>query len=154
MTTGGGSVRFNPNLYNCGRVCLSILGTWQGPQWTPAMNITSVLLSIQSLMNKEPYYNEPGYSKRGPEMEKASAEYSENIQYQTLRVAIVGMVNNTFGDSASLPSELKEKVRYMFIYHYDEFVDVCKNVKPRDKKYEELLKEFQKLKKKIDKENK
>jgi len=27
---GGGSVRFNPNLYASGKVCLSILGTWSG----------------------------------------------------------------------------------------------------------------------------
>lgn len=26
MTTGGGTVRFNPNLYASGKVCLSILG--------------------------------------------------------------------------------------------------------------------------------
>lgn len=26
MTTGGGEVRFNPNLYKSGKVCLSILG--------------------------------------------------------------------------------------------------------------------------------
>ena len=29
-TTGGASVRFNPNLYSCGKVCLSLLGTWRG----------------------------------------------------------------------------------------------------------------------------
>ena len=29
-TTGGGTVRFNPNLYNSGKVCLSLLGTWPG----------------------------------------------------------------------------------------------------------------------------
>ncbi len=23
-------MRFNPNLYNCGKVCLSLLGTWSG----------------------------------------------------------------------------------------------------------------------------
>ena len=28
VTTGYGTVRFNPNLYNCGKVCLSLLGTW------------------------------------------------------------------------------------------------------------------------------
>ena len=28
-TTSGGSVRFNPNLYSAGKVCLSILGTWR-----------------------------------------------------------------------------------------------------------------------------
>lgn len=31
-TTGCGSVRFNPNLYNCGKVCLSLLGTWPTSQ--------------------------------------------------------------------------------------------------------------------------
>jgi baculoviral IAP repeat-containing protein 6 len=30
MTTGQGSVRFNPNLYANGYVCLSLLGTWRG----------------------------------------------------------------------------------------------------------------------------
>lgn len=29
-TTGHGKVRFNPNLYACGKVCLSLLGTWRG----------------------------------------------------------------------------------------------------------------------------
>jgi len=29
-TTGNGDVRFNPNLYSCGKVCLSLLGTWRG----------------------------------------------------------------------------------------------------------------------------
>ena len=36
-TTGGGQVRFNPNLYKDGKVCLSLLGTWpgaQGEQWS------------------------------------------------------------------------------------------------------------------------
>lgn len=44
LTTGGGCVRFNPNLYVCGKVCLSLLGTWSGPAWHPA---TSTLLQVQ-----------------------------------------------------------------------------------------------------------
>lgn len=37
-TTGGGRVRFNPNLYADGKVCLSLLGTWHGSEhekWNP-----------------------------------------------------------------------------------------------------------------------
>jgi hypothetical protein len=37
-TTGGGRVRFNPNLYADGKVCLSLLGTWHGSaeeKWKP-----------------------------------------------------------------------------------------------------------------------
>lgn len=45
-TTGGGRVRFNPNLYNNGKVCLSLLGTWHGgpeEQWAP---MKSTLLQV------------------------------------------------------------------------------------------------------------
>lgn len=54
-------MRFNPNLYANGKVCLSILGTWSGPGWTSVQTMLSTLISIQSLMNPTPYHNEPGY---------------------------------------------------------------------------------------------
>ncbi|KAK0150863.1 Ubiquitin-conjugating enzyme E2 Z [Merluccius polli] len=59
ITTGHNTVRFNPNFYRNGKVCLSILGTWTGPAWSPAQSISSVLISIQSLMTENPYHNEP-----------------------------------------------------------------------------------------------
>ncbi|KAH7971530.1 hypothetical protein HPB49_025564 [Dermacentor silvarum] len=43
------------------QVCLSILGTFPGPAWSPAQGIGSVLVSIQSLLNEQPFYNEPGW---------------------------------------------------------------------------------------------
>ncbi|KAJ6332988.1 hypothetical protein OIU77_008943 [Salix suchowensis] len=36
-----GGLRLNPNLYNCGKVCLSLLGTWQGnknEKWQPGVS--------------------------------------------------------------------------------------------------------------------
>ncbi|PPQ77024.1 hypothetical protein CVT25_014841 [Psilocybe cyanescens] len=66
-TTGGGSVRFNPNLYNDGKVCLSLLGTWPGrpeEQWSPKSTLLQVLVSIQSMILIDgPYYNEPGHGQ-------------------------------------------------------------------------------------------
>eukprot|EP00955_Chlamydomonas_euryale_P040078 351585-Chlamydomonas_euryale.AAC.15 len=47
LTTGEGRVRFNPNLYNCGKVCLSLLGTWSGPSWQPG---TSTLLQVRIIL--------------------------------------------------------------------------------------------------------
>jgi baculoviral IAP repeat-containing protein 6 len=66
QTTGGGSVRFNPNLYNCGKVCLSLLGTWKGAEnekWNAKTStLLQVFISVQSLiLVEEPYFNEPGY---------------------------------------------------------------------------------------------
>ncbi|KAG0140723.1 hypothetical protein CROQUDRAFT_52816, partial [Cronartium quercuum f. sp. fusiforme G11] len=41
MTTKGGRFRLNPNLYADGKVCLSLLGTWQGPGWIPRKSTLS-----------------------------------------------------------------------------------------------------------------
>jgi len=90
MTTGRKSVRFNPNLYNCGKVCLSLLGTWggatQGENWNPGIStFLQLCVSIQSLVFvHEPYFNEPGYesSLGTPQGTKNSNDYNKNIQEQ------------------------------------------------------------------------
>jgi ubiquitin-protein ligase len=62
LTTGSGRVRFGPNLYADGKVCLSLLGTWPGPKWSPKSTIQQLLISIQGLILgvDHPYYLEPG----------------------------------------------------------------------------------------------
>lgn len=55
--------RFHPQLYVGGKVCLSILGTWQGPGWTSSLNLVSILLVLQSLFVENPLSCEPGYEK-------------------------------------------------------------------------------------------
>ncbi|RPD64686.1 hypothetical protein L226DRAFT_497961 [Lentinus tigrinus ALCF2SS1-7] len=100
-TTGGGSVRFNPNLYNNGKVCLSLLGTWPGrpeEQWSPKSTLLQVLVSIQSMILIElPYFNEPGYGKANPS-NRASQEYNKNIRAQTTRWAIVEWLKDEHKD--------------------------------------------------------
>ncbi|KAG8771330.1 hypothetical protein FRC16_005954 [Serendipita sp. 398] len=70
-TNGNG--RVNPNLYEEGKVCLSILGTWAGDKnesWNPARSsLLQALVSIQGLvLVKEPYFCEPSFEKmRGTE---------------------------------------------------------------------------------------
>tara|TARA_Y100000768_G_scaffold383372_1_gene365386 strand:- start:6395 stop:7111 length:717 start_codon:yes stop_codon:yes gene_type:complete len=87
-----GSIRIHPNLYTggskdnyLGKVCVSILGTWSGPQWTTIMDISSVLLSIQSLLDNNPLDNEPGYAGK---KSKIHADYSNCVQYEKFRTLI------------------------------------------------------------------
>ena len=54
--------RVHPNLYTEGKVCLSILGNWPGDPWSYSMNIESVLITIRSLLDKQPYLHEPRQS--------------------------------------------------------------------------------------------
>jgi len=88
-------VRFNPNLYEDGKVCLSILGTWQGPSWTPVMNIRLVLDSIRSLLGNFPIQNEPGFENTKPDDVK-SIEYNQYLIYNTYKIAILDVVNKKF----------------------------------------------------------
>ena len=92
-TTDGGRVRFNPNLYREGKVCLSILGTWSGPGWTSTLSLQSVLISIQSLMGENPLRNEPGYDNLDNDDDKLNA-YNEIISHEVVRVAYIGMILN------------------------------------------------------------
>jgi hypothetical protein len=93
LTTGHGRVRFNPNLYNCGKVCLSLLGTWSGPGWQANQStLLQVLVSIQGLiLVPDPFYNEPGFEKgRGkPDFIKRSDTYNKNIRKNTLQHGIL-----------------------------------------------------------------
>ncbi|XP_069123248.1 (E3-independent) E2 ubiquitin-conjugating enzyme-like [Argopecten irradians] len=62
------SDRLNPNLYEDGNVCVSLLGTWEGKDkenWTSNSNLLQVLVSIQGLiLVSEPYFNEAGYERQ------------------------------------------------------------------------------------------
>ncbi|KAG0614322.1 hypothetical protein M758_6G168100 [Ceratodon purpureus] len=80
-----GGLRLNPNLYENGKVCLSLLNTWSGrgtEVWDPQeSSILQVLVSIQGLvLNTKPYFNEAGYDRQVGtlEGEKNSVVYNEN----------------------------------------------------------------------------
>ncbi|KAJ8761638.1 hypothetical protein K2173_004414 [Erythroxylum novogranatense] len=80
-----GGLRLNPNLYESGKVCLSLLNTWTGTGtevWdAESSSILQVLISLQALvLNERPYFNEAGYDKQlgKAEGEKNSVSYNEN----------------------------------------------------------------------------
>ncbi|KAI1333146.1 hypothetical protein F5Y16DRAFT_393547 [Xylariaceae sp. FL0255] len=88
-TTNLGRVRFNPNLYENGTVCLSLLGTWPGESWKPTTStILQVLVSIQSMIFCEkPWYNEPGYESIGDDTR--SLQYNLDTRCSSLQYAII-----------------------------------------------------------------
>tara|TARA_B100000927_G_scaffold263504_1_gene235038 strand:- start:413 stop:1147 length:735 start_codon:yes stop_codon:yes gene_type:complete len=88
--TNDGHTRFNPNFYRNGKVCLSILNTWKGDQWSACQGLSSVLLTLVSTFNELPLCNEPGFS----ESHRDVKPYNYIIKYQNFVVAILGMIDN------------------------------------------------------------
>ncbi|XP_020866217.1 putative ubiquitin-conjugating enzyme E2 39 [Arabidopsis lyrata subsp. lyrata] len=87
-----GGLRINPNLYKCGKVCLSLIRTWTGKtreKWLPKEStMLQLLVSIQALiLNEKPYFNEPGYEQSigTPSGESFSKAYSENVFLLSLK---------------------------------------------------------------------
>jgi baculoviral IAP repeat-containing protein 6 len=113
-TTGGGRVRFNPNLYKDGKVCLSLLGTWSGAKgetWDAASStMLQVIVSIQSLiLCAQPYFNEPGYERTigTPEGDRQSSQYNAAIREHALRCAMIDQLKKP-------PAPFAEAIRAHF----------------------------------------
>jgi ubiquitin-conjugating enzyme E2 Z len=140
MTTGGGKVRFNPNLYTCGKLCLSILGTWSGPEWSSIYTIRTTLLSIQSILNETPLCNEPGYNTAAKEKIDA---YSNVVRHETIRVAVVEAVETALAELTRtseplnagpirMPKELHEYTVKRFLDRYETYIAICEKHRSAD----------------------
>jgi hypothetical protein len=105
MTTGGGQVRFNPNLYIDGKVCLSLLGLTyaqdESQRWNPDQSsLGQILLSMQSQIFgvEEPYFNEgsgiPEQQRNTPAGREGSRKHNSMLRLATLRHAIVAQLRS------------------------------------------------------------
>jgi ubiquitin-protein ligase len=86
--TNGDGVRFNPNLYINGKVCVSILNTWAGEQWSSCQTIRSILLAISTLLCKDPLLNEPGFTKKHRDFQN----YTNIIEFKNIEIAVMKMI--------------------------------------------------------------
>ena len=114
------SQRLNPNLYEDGKVCLSLLGTWSGPGWTPESTILQVLTSIQGLvLVPQPFFNEPGYeqSQHTPQGQQNARRYNENARLLTLRAMLA--------TAAGPPRHLRGVIRDHFARNGASVVEKC-----------------------------
>jgi ubiquitin-protein ligase len=89
--TNSCGIRFNPNLYKNGKVCLSILNTWKGEQWTSCQTITTILLTLCMVLCKNPLLNEPGVKTDHKDVIK----YNTIIEYSNINIAICDIINKS-----------------------------------------------------------
>lgn len=85
--TSDGKTRFHPNLYVDGKVCLSILATYSGPSWSGTQSLSTVLLSIQGLLDNNPLTHEPAY-ERGTLLEPRHKEYRDAVEHNLVKLMV------------------------------------------------------------------
>ena len=116
------SIRYHPNFYVDGYVCLSVLNTWGQNEWSPCQTITAIASTIQSIMNDNPIINEPGYET---ETGSFAQDYYKIIEYYNIYGSIIKQIR-------FLSLEL-HKFRPIIINHfrnnYDKYLNIIKKNK-------------------------
>ena len=111
--TNDGVIRFNPNLYKTGKVCISILNTWRGEPWSSCQTIQSVLLTLCTLLNKSPLLNEPGIKENHVDFIK----YNDAITFTNISFSICSMI---LKKSIPAPFEIfYDAMAEQFLKNYD-----------------------------------
>ena len=134
-----GSKRMNPNLYESGKVCLSLLGTWstsdKGETWnTSTSTFNQLLISIQAqILVDEPYFNEPGFEKYIGKSHgiQNSKKYNYSIRKYTLDHTINDMIADVISDKKRY-GEFNELIRNYFKFNKDNIIN------QNNKWYEEM----------------
>jgi ubiquitin-protein ligase len=128
-TTNNDNFRFNPNFYLEGKVCLSLLGTWEGPPWNALMNITYTLISVQTRLNEYPLENEPGFENVAQTQKKA---YNDAVKELTLRSAVADQLQKGFPKTQMHPhlsfDIFKEQIETHFLNRYQNFLRLINSV--------------------------
>lgn len=129
------SFRFNPNLYQCGKVCLSILGTWAGPGWTVAMSLESIFQAIISLvLIKDPLRNEPAYShfhRDNPKHQGDIDSYTMLVEHEVFRGAILSMLEQVPTAFACFQAQIRE----YFKENYQAYTNRLNTLMPKHGKH-------------------
>ena len=121
--TNGNGIRFNPNLYTSGKVCISLLNTWRGDQWTSCQTISTVLLTLCTLLCINPFLNEPGVAKNNPDM----IFYDEIIQFSNIDVAICDIIEKKKSVYMPFFDNFYVFVKENFIRNYDKLLEFAEN---------------------------
>ena len=119
--TNANNIRFNPNLYVCGKVCVSLLNTWRGDQWTSCQTISTVLLTLCTLLCNNPLLNEPGVCKAHNDM----SSYNEIIEFANIDVAVCDIVEKKQSVFMPFFENFYPFIKENFIKNYEKLLEIA-----------------------------
>jgi len=106
-----GKTRFHPNMYKNGKICLSILNTWRGDQWTGCQTIRSILLTILSILDSKPLLHEPGFT----EICKDFIPYNKIITYKNFEYSVNYILNEKAKNLSFVIELFKNNLKEQFL---------------------------------------
>lgn len=117
-----GSTRFNPNFYRNGKVCLSILNTWKGEEWSACQSIRSILIILQMTMNDMPLLNEPGVNLTNHQ--NCVLKYNKIIEYKNIEMNILRYIH----EPKKIPIQNTDLINDINLYFLKNKEDIIKSI--------------------------
>ncbi len=119
--TNDGLTRLHPNLYRSGKVCISLLNTWKGDQWSSCQTISSVLLTLCTILTNNPLMNEPGVKETDIDIKN----YNKIITYKNISVGRVDVITKNYFIEKF--SDFREIICDEFRSNYNEILENIDN---------------------------
>ena len=85
FSSGIKNCRIHPNLYENGKVCLSIIGTWNGEPWRSCYTIRVLAKIIEGILSENPIVHEPCKNNCDKDSNE-SKEYTLNSMYRSFYI--------------------------------------------------------------------
>lgn len=123
--TNDGKTRFNPNLYINKKTCLSVLNTWRGEQWSSCQTISTILLSLSTILCKNPLLNEPHITPAHRDF----LNYTLAIEYENINVAICKILSKR--NSEEFFKMFDMQMKNHFQKNVDKLINFCSE-KPQE----------------------
>jgi len=121
--------RMHPNLYQEGRVCLSILNTWGKSEWSPALTLEKIFLTIQGLLDDNPLAHEPGQERYGRDSPEA-VNYRMVALHRTLKTGVIDMFAHP-----DVPQFFLGKMVEFFRRNREKYLEQVEKLASNDGKY-------------------
>lgn len=145
--TNNGVVRFHPNLYRDGKVCLSVLNTWKGESWTSCQSIRTILLTLLTLFDNKPFLHEPGIKESNHEMKL----YNDIITYWNIRFSHMKIYEMQFESTMAPFTIFKKDMKDYIIKNKDTITEYIHEIsKTEHEKERNVFMQFYKIRTLID----
>ena len=117
-----GKTRFHPNMYKSGKMCLSILNTWRGDQWTGCQSIRTILLTILSILDDKPLLHEPGITEKHRDFNS----YNQIILFRNIEFSVNKIMNKkiTSGEVENIIDMFKDEMMTQFNRKYNSILKI------------------------------
>jgi len=119
LTGGVVGGRMHPNLYQDGKVCLSILNTWGKNEWSPLLTIEKLIITIKALLDNNPLAHEPSFQNQ------QSKNYAVYSSYYSLK-SILDMY--LFFKENRQDSPFGDIVKDYFLKHREEIIHILSSL--------------------------